>query len=161
MVSSFWRKKQKASLLSSCQHHNNGVTSSIVLLPYMRMKYPCLPWSNCLHNWFGSRAQLYDLHYSNMGRNWYTTLVLNMSDHMRYVLMWNCLFYILHFACFVKALRWLGVTRFSQPHVHMHMFCPYVDSTLCCLLEELQMRTFKRYFSCTILVTTLHLREMN
>jgi hypothetical protein len=41
------------------------------------------------------------------------------------------------------------------------MFCPYVISTLYHLLEELQMRTFKRYFSHTILLTILHLREMS
>jgi hypothetical protein len=33
--------------------------------------------------------------------------------------------------------------------------------TLYCLLEKLQMRTFKRYLSNAILLTTLHLREMN
>jgi hypothetical protein len=43
----------------------------------------------------------------------------------------------------------------------MYVFCPYVISTLYHLLEELQMRTFKRYLSCAILLTTLHLREMN
>jgi hypothetical protein len=41
------------------------------------------------------------------------------------------------------------------------MFCPYVISTLYHLLEELQMRTFKRYVSGTILLITLQLREMN
>ncbi len=29
-----------SSLISSCQHHKGGVTSSIVLLPYMMMTYP-------------------------------------------------------------------------------------------------------------------------
>jgi hypothetical protein len=28
---------------------------------------------------------------------WYTTQVLNMSDCMRPILLWNYLFYILHF----------------------------------------------------------------
>jgi hypothetical protein len=56
--------------------------------------------------------------------------------------------FVLHFTlCFVKALRWWGVTRFAQPHIHMYMFCPYVISTLYWLLEKLQMRTFKTYFS--------------
>jgi hypothetical protein len=49
---------------------------------------------------------------------------------------------------------WRTVTRFTQPHVHTYTFCPYVISTLYHLLEELQMRTFKRYFSCAILLTT-------
>jgi hypothetical protein len=31
-------------------------------------------------------------------------------------------------------------------HLYMYMFCPYVISTLYCLLKELQMRTFKTYF---------------
>jgi hypothetical protein len=52
------------------------------------------------------------------------------------------------------------VTRFAQPHVHTYMFCPYVISTLYHLLEELvQMRTFKRYFSRAIILTTLHLAK--
>jgi hypothetical protein len=38
--------------------------------------------------------------------------------------------------CFVKALRWWGVTRFTQPHMHTYMFCPHVVSTLYWLLEE-------------------------
>jgi hypothetical protein len=51
---------------------------------------------------------------------------------------------------------------YSLTCIHMYMLCPYVISTLYHLLEELvQMRTFKRYFSCAILLTTLHLREMN
>jgi hypothetical protein len=53
------------------------------------------------------------------------------------------------------------VTRFKQSHVHMYMFCPYVISTLHHLLEELQMRTFKKYISHAILLTTLHLKEIN
>jgi hypothetical protein len=44
----------------------------------------------------------------------------------------------------------MGSDKIAQPHVHMYMFCPYVISTLYHLLEELQMRTFKRYFSCAI-----------
>jgi hypothetical protein len=45
--------------------------------------------------------------------------------------------FVLHFIfCFVKASRWWGVTRFTQPHVHMYMFSPYVISTLYQLLEE-------------------------
>jgi hypothetical protein len=56
----------------------------------------------------------------------------------------------------------MKMTRFPQPHVHTYMFCRYVISTLYHLLEKLQMRrTFKRYFACAILLTTLHLREMN
>jgi hypothetical protein len=38
-----------------------------------------------------------------------------------------------------------SVTSFAQPHILMYMFCPYVISTLYHLLEELQMRTFKRF----------------
>jgi hypothetical protein len=49
----------------------------------------------------------------------------------------------------------------SESHVHTYMFCPYVICTLYYSLEESQMRTFKRYFSRAILLTTLHLREMN
>jgi hypothetical protein len=45
--------------------------------------------------------------------------------------------------------------------------CTYIHFlSLCCLnpfhlLEELQMKSFKRYISHAILLTTLHLREMN
>ena len=53
------------------------------------------------------------------------------------------------------------MTRFTQPHVHMYMFCPGIISTIYHLLEELQMGTFKRYFSLAILLTTLYLREMD
>jgi hypothetical protein len=54
------------------------------------------------------------------------------------------------------------MARFAQPHILMYMFCPCVISTHYQLLEELQMRTFKRYFSLAILLTTtLHLREIN
>jgi hypothetical protein len=46
--------------------------------------------------------------------------------------------------------------------LHMYMLCPYVISTRYQLLEELvQMRTFKRYFSHAILLTTLHLAKRN
>jgi hypothetical protein len=72
----------------------------------------------------------------------------NISSHI-----WSCemhsnveLFVFCFTFYFVKALRWWGVTRFAQPHVHTHMQVhSYVISTLYCLLEELQMRTFKRY----------------
>jgi hypothetical protein len=53
------------------------------------------------------------------------------------------------------------LTRFAQPHIQLYMFCPYVISTLYHLLEELQMRAFKRYFSHAILLTTLHLPKRN
>jgi hypothetical protein len=55
------------------------------------------------------------------------------------------------------------LTRFTQPHVYMYVFCPYVISSLYCLLKELQMRILKKIatFSHAILHTTLHLREMN
>jgi hypothetical protein len=65
-----------------------------------------------------------------------------------------------HNAC-LKSPNQQLVTRFAQPHIYTYMFCPYVISTLYDLLEELQMRTFKRYFSHAILLTALHLREMN
>jgi hypothetical protein len=34
--------------------------------------------------------------------------------------------FVLHFIhfCFVKALRWWGVTRSTQPHIHTYIFCP-------------------------------------
>jgi hypothetical protein len=39
--------------------------------------------------------------------------------------------FVLHFTlCFVKALRWWGMTRITQPHIHMFMFCPHVVSTV-------------------------------
>jgi hypothetical protein len=116
----------------------------------------CLPRSDSIHNQLGSRTWLYNSHHLIMGRNWYATLVLDTSHHMRSNLMWN---YFLFTFC-ILFCKW-GVARFTQPHVHMYMFCPYVISTLYHLLEKLQMRTFKRYFSCTILLTTLHLQEMN
>jgi hypothetical protein len=61
----------------------------------MSIAYPAR--SDCICNWLGSRTQLYDSHNLIMGRDWYTTSVLNMSDHIRSILMWNYLFYILHF----------------------------------------------------------------
>jgi hypothetical protein len=53
-----------------------------------------------------------------------------------------------------------SLTRFAQPHIHMYMICPHVISTPSPVTWRIQMRTFKRYFSCSILLTTLHLREM-
>jgi hypothetical protein len=51
--------------------------------------------------------------------------------------------FVLYFTfCFEKTSRLWGVTRFTQPHVHMYMCHPYVISILYCLLEELQMRIF-------------------
>jgi hypothetical protein len=38
------------------------------------------------------------------------------------------------------------VTRSTQPHILMYMFCPYVISTSHRLLEESQMSTSKRFF---------------
>jgi hypothetical protein len=32
-----------------------------------------------------------------------------------------------------------SLTRFTEPHIHMYMFCPYVISTLYWLLEESQL----------------------
>jgi hypothetical protein len=52
-------------------------------------------------------------------------------------------FYIL----FCKGLEMIGVTRFTQLHVHTHMFCPYVISTPLPVTWRIQMRTFKRYLS--------------
>jgi hypothetical protein len=62
------------------------------------------------------------------------------------------------------------MTRFAHPHVatciHVallslccHLPLPFTSAFTC--LEELQMRTFKRYFSHAVLLTTLHQREMN
>jgi hypothetical protein len=84
--------------------------------------------------------------------------ILNDDLFFRYP-MWDYLFCILY--VFVKSLRWWVVTRFAQPHIHTYMFCLCVISTLYHLLEELQMRTFKRYFSDANLLTTLNVREMN
>jgi hypothetical protein len=53
-----------------------------------------------------------------MGRTCYVILVFDACGIVCFP------FYIL----FVKALRW-GVTRSTQPHVLMCMFCPYVIST--------------------------------
>jgi hypothetical protein len=56
--------------------------------------------------------------------------------------------------CFVKVLRWWGVTRFTQHHVLTYMFCSYVISTLYRILEESKLWTSKRYlFLCTLLTT--------
>jgi hypothetical protein len=54
-----------------------------------------------------------------------------------------------------------SVDKICTAHIHMYMFYPYVISTIFHLLEELQVRTFKRYFSHVILLTSLHLRDMN
>jgi hypothetical protein len=62
---------------------------------------------------------------------------------------------------FVKTSRWWGVTRSTQPHVHTYMSCPYVISTLYCLVEEYKWELSKDTFFFCILLTTLHLREMN
>ena len=45
-------------------------------------------------------------------------------------------------------LKWFcekQLTRFAQCHVHTYMFHPYAISTLYRVLEELQVRSFKRY----------------
>jgi hypothetical protein len=61
-----------------------------------------------------------------------------------------------------KLTDWSMIDKIcTASHTQMYMVCPYVISTLYHLLGELQIRTFKRHFSCTILPTTLHLREMN
>jgi hypothetical protein len=51
------------------------------------------------------------------------------------------------------------MTRFAQPHIHMYMFCAYVISTLYQLLEESQMWTSKRYFSCALFSQLYTLRN--
>jgi hypothetical protein len=50
--------------------------------------------------------------------------------------------------------------RFTQHHVHMYMFFPYVISTLYLLIEETN-ENFQKIPVLCILLTTLHLREMN
>ncbi len=42
-----------------------------------------------------------------MRRDWYITSFRNMSDHVQWILMWNCLFYILHFVS-SKGLEMMG-----------------------------------------------------
>jgi hypothetical protein len=55
--------------------------------------------------------------------------------------------FVLHFIfCFVKASRWWGVKRSTQPHLHTYMFCPYVISTLYWLLEEYKQELSKDTF---------------
>jgi hypothetical protein len=137
-----------SSLTSSHQHHKDGaVTSSVVLLPYVMMKCPSptLIWLLMQPTWKQSSIVQFTLFdygerlIHHIGSTWH---VWSHEAHPHVEL------FVLHFTlCFVKALRWWGVTRFAQPHIHMYMFCPYVISTLYWLLEKLQMRTFKTYFS--------------
>jgi hypothetical protein len=147
-------------LTCSHQHHKGVVTFYVILLPNVMTK--------CL-----SLSQIW-LH---MQPTWEQNLIVQFEpfDYGEKLIhdigTWNVWshevephveLFVLHFTfCFVKALRWWGVTRFAQPHVHMNMFCPCVIPTLYHLLEELQIRTFKRYFSHAILLTILHLRDMN
>jgi hypothetical protein len=42
------------------------------------------------------------------------------------------------------------MTRLADPHVHTYVSSPYVISTIYQLLEESQMQTSKRYFSCAL-----------
>jgi hypothetical protein len=52
-----------------------------------------------------------------MGRTWYVILAFDTSDPMTHVAL-----FVFHFIiCFVKVLRWWGVTRFTQPHVHTYI----------------------------------------
>jgi hypothetical protein len=79
--------------------------------------------------------------------------------------MWDYLFCILY--VFVKSLRWWGVTRFAQPHIHTYIHT-YIHVLPLCHLYPLPFtwritneKTFKRYFSDANLLTTLNVREMN
>jgi hypothetical protein len=68
--------------------------------------------------------------------------------------------FVLHFIfCFVKALRWWGVSRFAQPHVLTYMFCPYVISTPFTGYLKNTNENFQKIPSSCFLLTTLHLRE--
>jgi hypothetical protein len=79
----------------------------------------------------------------------------------KFNLMWHYLFWILYF-CFCKGLEMMGSDKIhTAPHVHMYMFCPYVISTLYCLVEEYKWELSKDTFFFCILLTTLQLREMN
>jgi hypothetical protein len=69
---------------------------------------------------------------------------------------------VLHFIfCFCKGLKMMGSDKIhTASHTYVHVL------SLCHLYPlwvtwRIQMRTFKRYFSHVILLTTLHLREMN
>jgi hypothetical protein len=64
-----------------------------------------------------------------------------------YEVRYHCCFSQVYFMCHGNRQE-PCLTRFAQPHVHVYMLCPYVISTLYHLLEELQMRIFKRNFSC-------------
>jgi hypothetical protein len=88
-----------------------------------------------------------------MGRTWYVIPAFDTSDPMTHVALF--VFHCFAF-CFVKALRWWGVTRSAQPHVHTHVLCPYVISTLFQLLEESQIWTSKRFFSCALFSSQLY-----
>jgi hypothetical protein len=89
---------------------------------------------------------LYNSQHMTMGRNWCTTSVLNKPNHMKFNLVWHYSFLAFFIFCFVKALRWWGVTRSTQPHVHTYMFCPHVISTLYQLLEEYKWELSKDTF---------------
>jgi hypothetical protein len=91
---------------------------------------------------------------------WYTRQVLNMSDCMRPILLWNYLFYI--YTLFCKGLEMMRsadkICTASHTYIHVLSLCHLYPLPF---TWRIQMRTFKRYFSHTILLTTLHLREMN
>jgi hypothetical protein len=148
-------------LTCSCQHH-----PKVELLP-TRCSCPMwwrnvhhLPKSACICNQLRSRAWLYNLQHTIMGRNWYATLVLNKPNHMKFNLVWYYLFsfYIL----FCKGLKMMAsdkINTASRTYVHVLL-------SLCHLYTlpvtwRIQMRTLKRYFFHAILLTTLDLREMN
>jgi hypothetical protein len=73
--------------------------------------------------------------------------------------------FLLHFyLLFCKGLKMMGSDKIhtaSCTYIHVLSFCHLYTLLVSLLEEQPQMRIFKRYFSHAILLTTLHLREMN
>jgi hypothetical protein len=95
-----------------------------------------------------------------MGRDGSIVSVLNKLDHMEFNLMQHYLFCILYFV-FARAemMRSDKTCTASPTFIHVLSFYHLYPLPV---TQKIQMRTFKRYFfSPAILLTTLHLKEMN
>jgi hypothetical protein len=87
-----------------------------------------------------------------------THLIMGI-DHIKFNLVWQ---FVLHLIfCFCQGLKMMGSDKIHTAS------CTYVHFLSLCHLYpwlvtwRIQMRTFKRYLSHAIILTTLHLKEMN
>jgi hypothetical protein len=108
----YYRLLNNLLLTSSCQCHKDWATSSVFLLPYMKMKFP-LPiliwlhtqpcWKQNLIVWFA----LFDF-WERLLHHISTQCIRSHEAHPHVELF--VLYFMLYF---VKPLRWWGVTIFT------------------------------------------------